>query len=394
MTNSAEERHIIDTILGYCDSGGTDLEADLMQIPVKAYTDAGRLQQEIDILFRQFPIIVGHTQQLAEPGQFLTHNTTGVPILVTRNRDGLVKAFLNVCRHRGARVANEPCGKANTFSCPYHGWTYDLDGRLRGLRHAESFGAIDKATHGLVELPAFERHGLIWVRPSVSEHTSDMVATDTGGIDIDAWLAPMAQQLASLDLANHVVYKQWSIDRDMNWHIALEGFQEQYHFCSAHKHTACSAYLDNQGVFLDQYPHVRHSVPLAGIEQLRAQPQDEWSYRKNFMTQNYLFPCNFIQVMTDHVYIHSILPTGPNSCIFQCLMLIPEPAVEDKAKRYWEANYDVVRRVFDEDFAIGEGIQAGLATQANEHFTIGRFESGIQLARKALDDALAGRLRA
>jgi phenylpropionate dioxygenase-like ring-hydroxylating dioxygenase large terminal subunit len=382
-SNQAEEQEIIETVLAYCENGATHLQPDVMKIPVLEYTDADQLSREVDILFRQFPIIVGHVSELSSPGDFITHDSTGVPMLITRNRQGAVKAFLNVCRHRGARVEAQPCGKANTFACPYHSWTYDVDGNLRGLPKDANFGEIDKSEFGLVELPAFERYGLIWVRPSTS-------ATP---VDIDAWLAPMAEQLESLELQGHVIFKQWAVPREMNWHIALEGFQEQYHFCSAHKHTACSAYLDNQGVFLNQYPHVRHSVPLAGIENLKQQPSDEWSYRKNFMTQNYLFPCNFVQVMTDHVYIHTIIPTGQTSCIFQCQMLIPEAADSEKAQKYWQANYNVVQQVFDEDFVIGESIQAGLNTGANAHFTIGRFESGLQMARQSLNDALAGRLK-
>lgn len=382
-TNQAEERAIIETVLGYCDNGGTHLQPDVMQIPVTEYTDPERLNREIEVLFRQFPIIVGHASALAAPGDFFTHNSTGVPMLIARNRVGEVKAFLNVCRHRGARVEQQPCGKANTFSCPYHSWTYDLDGNLRGLPKDTNFGDIDKSELGLVALPAFERFGLIWVRPSPS----------SAPVDIDAWVAPMAEQLESLDLKSHVVFKEWAVKREMNWHIALEGFQEQYHFCSAHKNTACSAYLDNQGVFLDQYPHVRHAVPLAGIEKLKDQPKDEWSYRRNFMTQNYLFPCNFVQSMTDHVYIHTIIPTGQTSCIFQCQMLIPEAANTEKAEKYWQANYNVVQEVFDEDFVIGESIQAGLNAGANQHFTIGRYESCLQMARRSLADALAGRLK-
>lgn len=382
--NSTEEIDIIETVLGFCENGSTHLEPGVMRIPVSNYTDPERYAREVDTLFREFPIIVAHTTQLAEPGEFITHDATGVPMLVTRGRSGDIKAFLNVCRHRGARVESQPCGKANTFSCPYHNWTYDLDGDLRGLKQPEGFGEIDRAEFSLIELPAFERFGLIWVRPSVSAEP----------IDIDAWLAPMAEQLGSLDLENHVVFKTWTLARNMNWHIALEGFQEAYHFCSAHKNTACSAYLDNQGVYLDKYPHVRHAVPVANIERLKDRPQDEWSYRRHFMTQNYLFPCNFAQVMTDHVYIHTIIPTGLGSCEFQCMMLIPEAAETDKVRQHWEANYDVVRRVFDEDFAIGESIQAGLATGANEHFTVGRYENCVQLARKTLDDALQGSLTA
>ncbi|MBT3696380.1 MAG: Rieske (2Fe-2S) protein, partial [Gammaproteobacteria bacterium] len=186
--NQAEEREIIATVLGYCENGGTHLQPDVMKIPVIEYTDSDQLRREVDILFRQFPIIVGHVSQLSAPGTFFTHNATGVPMLITRNRDGAVKAFLNVCRHRGARVEQQACGKANTFSCPYHSWTYDLDGNLRGLPKDANFGDIDKSELGLVELPSFERHGLIWVRPSTS-------ATP---VDIDAWLAPMADQLESL----------------------------------------------------------------------------------------------------------------------------------------------------------------------------------------------------
>jgi phenylpropionate dioxygenase-like ring-hydroxylating dioxygenase large terminal subunit len=384
MTTSPEEKSIIKTVLEYCDSGATHMEAETVLSPVGNYTDPDQLQREIETLFRKFPIIVGHREQLAEPGQYFTHDDTGIPILVTRIRGGNVKAFLNVCRHRGARVANEPCGKANTISCPYHGWTYDLDGKLRGIRQPAGFDQLNKESLGLVEIPAFERFGLIWVRPSAGDDE----------VDIDAWLQPMAEQLNSIDLHQHIIFREWSIHRDMSWRIALEGFQECYHFCAAHKDTACSAYLDNQSVFINQYPHVRHAVPLAQVAKLGNQDPDTWDYRANFMTQNYLFPCNFIQVMRDHVYVHTIIPTGVGTCVFKCLMLIPEPAVTEKAQKYWEANYKVVRTVFDEDFAIGEGIQKGFAAGANENFIIGRFETSVQLGHKVIDDALEGRLTA
>lgn len=382
MPNSSEELSIIETVLAYCESGSTHLEPDVMLNPVTHYTDTARLKQEMDILFRQFPIIVGHVEQLAEPGQFFVHDDTGIPILVTRNRAGEVKAFINVCRHRGARVVNKPCGKANTFSCPYHSWTYDLDGGLRGMRQPYGFNELDKDAHGLVQLPAFERFGLLWVRPQPAD----------AEINIDSWLAPMEEQLGALNLQSYSVFREWSVPRNMSWRLALEGFQESYHFCSAHRTTACSSYLDNQSVFVDHYPHFRHSVPLSKIVELKGTSPDTWDYRSNFMTQNYLFPCNFVQAMTDHVYIHTIIPTGPGTCVFKCMMLIPEAAESEKAQRYWEKNYEVVRTVFNEDFAIGEGIQKGFEANVNENFIFGRYESGLHLGQKAIDDALAGRL--
>ena len=384
MTISTEEARITEAMLKHCADGTTDMQPALMRNPVTTYTDPDVLAREVDILFRKFPIIMGHASKLPEPATYFTNDDLGVPILITRNTAGEVKAFMNVCRHRGARLTDTPCGAAKTLSCPYHKWTYDLDGNLRGLPQAAGFGDIDKQALGLVELPAFERFGLIWVRPSAGEEA----------LDLDAWIAPMAEQLASLGLENHVVFKEWSLDRNMNWHLALEGFQESYHFCGAHEHTACSAYLDNQSVWTDLYPHVRHSVPLPTIVDLNEVAPENWDHRPHYMTQNYVFPCNYVQVMTDHVYIHTIIPTGIDTCIFKCMMLIPEAPQSEKAERYWGKNYDVIRTVFNEDFEIGENIQKGLSTGANTEFLFGRYEIGLHLGTKAIQDALAGRLSA
>ncbi|HAD28775.1 MAG TPA: (2Fe-2S)-binding protein [Rhodobacteraceae bacterium] len=383
MKTSTEEIDIIKTTLKHCEDGSTDLQPKIMRNPVSIYTDPENLKNEVEILFRKFPIIVGHREQLAEPGSFFTHDDTGVPMLIVRTNDNKIKAFMNICRHRGARLTVGPCGKSKTFSCPYHKWTYDLTGALRGLPQAGGFGEIDKSQLGLIELPSFERYGLIWVRPSAGENS----------IDLASWIAPMEEQLSSLELENHTIYKEWSLNRKMNWHLALEGFQESYHFCGAHEHTACSAYLDNQSVWLDKYPHARHSVPLPTVVKMKDEPLSDWKYRPHFMTQNYVFPCNYIQVMTDHVYVHTIIPTGIDTCVFKCMMLIPEPAKTDKAKQYWQKNYNVVRTVFNEDFEIGENIQKGLNSGANKDFLFGRYEIGLHLGAKAIQDALSGSLK-
>lgn len=382
MSATAQEREIIAKILEYSESGGTDMLPEIMHNPVSNYTDPDQLDKEINILFRQFPIIVGHASELAEAGDFLTHNDLGVPILVTRNSDNNINAFLNVCRHRGARVEGRECGKARTFACPYHSWTYDLNGKLRGLPHPTGFDGIDKSALGLVELAAFVRFGMIWVVPSTQEKE----------VDIDAWLEPMAEQLGSLDIDDHVIFRKWSVNRNMSWRFALEGFQESYHFCHAHRDTACSSYLDNQSVHMQRYPHVRHAVPLTKVSELKDIDQKDWEYRPYFMTQNYLFPANFIQVMTDHIYVHTIIPTGPGTCVFQCMMLIAEAPQTDKAERYWKKNYEIIRTVFNEDFEIGENIQKGIDSGANQSFIFGKNECTLHYGQNTLEDALTGRL--
>jgi hypothetical protein len=206
--------------------------------------------------------------------------------------------------------------------------------------------------------------------------------------------ARMAEQLVGLGLQNHTVFRTWSLKRKMNWHLALEGFQESYHFCGAHEHTACAAYLDNQSVWIDKYPHVRHAVPLPTVVDLKDKAPKTWDPRPYFLTQNYIFPCSYVQVQTDHVYIRTIIPMGLDTCIFTCIILIPEAPKTEKAERYWQKSYDVIRTVFSEDFEIGENLKKGLKTGANTEFLFGRFEIGLDLGTKAIQDALAGRLTA
>ncbi|MGA0237643.1 MAG: aromatic ring-hydroxylating oxygenase subunit alpha [Acidimicrobiales bacterium] len=380
----AEERHIIRELLDLVERKSTQMLPEVGVNPVANYTDPAKLQQEIDVLFRQFPIAIAHRTDLAEPGDFITHDDTGVPMLVTRTEAGDVKAYLNVCRHRGARIEDEACGHARRFTCPYHSWTYDLDGALRGMPQPVGFDSVDRNERQLVELPAYEHHGLIWVVPSPQPEAIDMAA----------WLAPFDEQFSDLDLGSHVVFEKWALHRKMSWRLALEGFQESYHFCSAHRESACSNYLDNQSVWSDYGPHVRHSVPLPSLVELGDVPEDDWEYRRHFMTQNFVFPANFVQVMTDHVYVHTIIPTGPGTCVFQCIMLVPEAPATEKVERYWRANYDVVRRVFDEDFTIGEGIQRNFDAGVNETFVFGRYECGLHFGQQAIDEALSGSIAA
>ncbi|MFB0902092.1 MAG: Rieske (2Fe-2S) protein, partial [Acidimicrobiales bacterium] len=193
MGISAEERKIIRSILDQNEQDATQMLGQVMDNPVTKYTDPEQLQQEMDILFRNFPIVIAHSSELADVGDFLTHDDTGVPLLVTRSEQGDIKAFLNVCRHRGARIEGEPCGHARRFTCPYHAWTYGLDGGLRGMPQPVGFDSVDRSEHGLVELPAFERFGLIWVVPSPQD----------GAVDLDAWLAPMEEQFDGLGKLEH-----------------------------------------------------------------------------------------------------------------------------------------------------------------------------------------------
>ncbi len=135
------------------------------RLPTSDYVCPDLAGREWQSFFREHPQLIGLSGDLPETGSFFTVDDFGAPVLATRAADGRFRAFLNACRHRGARVAQSPRGKAERFSCPFHSWTYRNDGALHAVPDEAHFGSVDKPCMGLVELPAAEVAGLLFVHP-------------------------------------------------------------------------------------------------------------------------------------------------------------------------------------------------------------------------------------
>src|SRR6266481_774180 len=194
-----EELAVGRRLLGHIDGRTTDLADALFRNRTVNYSCRERAALERERLFRDRPIFMGLATRLAKPGDYFAEDVAGMPVLMTRGADGEVKAFANICRHRGAPVA-QGCGNARAFTCPYHGWTYDAAGKLLGTTDKVGFAGLDLASHGLVRLPAVEKHGLMFVRPK------PMATDESVGVDIDAGLGPLAADLAALKLETYPLY--------------------------------------------------------------------------------------------------------------------------------------------------------------------------------------------
>src|SRR6202167_3886972 len=157
----------------------TDTASQLVPFGPEQYTDPGIAQRERDLVFGRVPSIVAHASELPEPGDFITLQMPRNRVIVVRQQDGSVKSFVNVCRHRGALLEEQEQGRCRLFSCGYHRWSYNTDGSLRTITRDSTFGEVDKSQHGLIELPATERHGFIW-----------MVDEPTAQLDVASWLGP------------------------------------------------------------------------------------------------------------------------------------------------------------------------------------------------------------
>lgn len=336
------------------------------------YSDPVILQKEIDHIFRRVPLCLGHADQLREPGSMLARDLLGLPLLLVRDRDGEINVFLNVCRHRGARLVaaeGEVC-RASTLSCPYHAWTYDLNGALRVVPGAEAFPTLDKATRGLRRLPATVRHGLIWALMDPQQSTLD-VAGFLGGLDED---------LAALDLKSHRFYRQHARKRKTNWKLMMDAFQEVYHIKRLHARTIAPFFLERKAAGEGVGPHTRILVGRDRFAEARDLPRQQWDLRRHTTLTHVVFPNSLIIYHPDSTSHMGMFPTAPDEILFVHTLFIPHEPRNDKERDHWARNFEMIDEgVFGaEDLFISEQIQLGVKSGANDSFLLGRFEQHLR----------------
>lgn len=354
----------------HMDQGTTTVGAGMTYNDVSIYTDPARFALEIQTFFREYPIVLGFSCQIPQPGDFVTDDFSGVPVLMVRSRSGGVNAFLNVCRHRGSKVTLEECGKGRkVFTCPYHAWSYDLEGRLAGVPNREGFDGMDFAAHGLTPLPVAEKYGFIWVKPSPG-----------GRVDPEELLESLAPEIASYGLESWHHFKTVVLRKRMNWKMVMDTFLENHHLNKLHKNSVASIFLPDLGLFDGFGRNHRLMVARTSINELRSQPEAEWDLVKHTGIAYVMFPNTVFSPQGDHVEIMRVFPDGgrPDRSVMELAIYTPEPITSEKTKRHFDSNMKLALKVFEEeDFIIGESIQAGILSGAQERFTYGTVEPGL-----------------
>lgn len=360
---------LVEQIFRHLDQGTTDLAAEVGKIPVSRYTSADQLRREQEILFKKYPLLMGFSCQLDSPGSYLTDHFCGTPILVVRNNRGELNAFLNVCTHRGSGLV-ENCGKTGQdFICPYHGWSFDLEGNLASIPSGEYFPGLNRSDHALRPLPVAEKDGLIWVLPSAG-----------GSIDPDHHLGGLAQEFAHFGLGNYHHYETRILQHKMNWKLVIDTFLEPYHFSVLHRDSVGPILFPNLCLFEPFGLHLRETLPRRSIEQLRNQPRSAWDLITHTAIAYVLFPNTVFVMQGDHVETWRVFPAKNrvDECVMYLDFYIPEPATTESAKGHWARNMDLaIRTVVVEDFTISESMQQRFASGANEHLTTGLNEPAL-----------------
>ncbi|HYB99104.1 MAG TPA: SRPBCC family protein [Candidatus Limnocylindrales bacterium] len=365
--DTATQRQLLQRAFRLLDADATDMAEAPYVNAVATYVDAEAARRERESLFAREPLLVAFSSELAAPGSYLERSEGPVPILLTRSQAGAVSAFVNVCRHRGARVV-EGAGAASRFTCPYHGWTYDGGGRLCAMPYGEGFRGIDRATLSLRALPVQERYGMIFVRSGGDER-----------FDLDAQLGGAQRELAAFDLAAHVPFARSSVPVAMNWKLAVDTFLEAYHLPALHRQSLSPMILSVPSLW-DAFGRGGRMVALRrSFLELRGLPEEQWRLIPHATILYQLFPNTVLIYQGDHAELVQAWPGAtPDTCTVTFALLTPGPAGDEKTRRYFQSNFDLlVRTVCDEDFATGEKAQRAFCAGALESVIYGRNEPAL-----------------
>ncbi len=357
--------------------------AQARTLPGTSYSDADHHRRELDAVFRRDWVGVGLDIDVAAPGSYLATTAGDAPVLVVRDEHGELRAFQNVCRHRGAPVA-EGCGPVRALRCPYHSWVYRLDGSLaRAVGVGEPDG-FDPADFGLFEIgvTTFARSILVNLDP-------DAAPFDAG---------PLAAGLGPFRIDEMEVVRRDRYERAFNWKVLVENYSENYHTPSIHAQLPVAGYeypMECEGplVFAWDRPLEPRDPSEAAFH--RFGPRDEgWARTGEYMAPESFyngayvtcFPNTMLSMFAGFAATFRLTPTSPRTTVVERDYLWAPWVPEDRRIRDYEATSVVV----EQDLAICEALQRTYDARLSAHGVLStEHEAGVAHVHLLLARALA-----
>ena len=345
-----------------------------------SYTDPARLEAEERELFRGGPVLFALSCELNEPGSYQSATFGGVPLVVVRQDDGSLRAMVNACRHRAAPVVS-PGSRGtglNAISCPYHAWTYELDGKLRARPMAGDAFADVTLNCDLHQRAVAEKYGMIFVR-----------ATSTDPIDVDEFLSGAQDDLGSFDLGSYVHLDTRENTWNMNWKLVLDTFTESYHIRTLHRDSIAPAFNSDSVIFESFGRHLMSIGLRKNVLDELEKPREQWSIIPYGTMQYFIVPNALVVHQLDHIEVWRVEPLGVDRTRTRTSMYAPGPEVSEKAERYFLKNLDLLLQVTGtEDFPMMERIQANLMSGALPELVYGRNEGPLIHFHSSINHAI------
>lgn len=347
------------------------------------YTDSALFERERRGVFRRLPLMLAASCEVPASGDYKAMEVAGIPLLLARGRDGVVRTFLNACTHRGSRLAKD-CGHAARFTCPYHAWSFGLDGRLIGIAAKAEFGECPEDARNLVAFPTTERAGLIWA-----------ILDPAAPPEFEGFLHGIDRLLAGFDFASWTFFERRELP-GANWKLAFDAHLEFYHLPVLHRATFGSQ-MSNLAEYFYHGPHQRiglvttseHALEQDDLAGLAALPKEEWPIDTLLFGEWIIFPnvsINCFYKGGRGVIISQVFPgqTVGESVTVQMFLHQTPPADAQQADA--RAMSDFLGHVVgSEDLPMSRDQQQVLATGLLPRVQFGRNEGGLQHFHHWLD---------
>ena len=332
-------------LLNQYDAGAALEEA--YTIPASWYVEERMEQAERGNVFGCNWIAVGRLDQVQKEGQFFTVEVAGEPLVVVRGADGELRAFYNVCRHHAAAVANVPCGTVQHLRCPYHGWTYGLDGTLKGAPEFAGVCNFDRAANGLVP-----------VRVGMWEQFV-FISLDEKALELKEWLGDLPERVAPLAIGSLNFFERKSYTLDCNWKVYVDNYLDGgYHV--PHLHKGLNSVLDYKEYTIENSARYSlQSSPMVSSEEHASFAATRTGDRAYYY---WLYPNFMINIYRGVMDTNLVLPLGGDRCLVQFDFYFAD--VSESARSTNVESVAVSDRIQDEDVDICESVQQGLRSRA------------------------------
>lgn len=327
-----------------------DAAAELAQArtpPADWYTDPELAELERDAVFGRSWQVVARADQLVAAGSYVTALVGGEPVVAVRGADGTLRGFFNVCRHHAAAVATEECGTARQLRCPYHGWSYGLDGSLKGAPEFEGVADFDRSAHGLVPVAVAEWESFV------------LVCLDRSAPPLGEFLGGLASSLAPLGISRLSFFERRSYELRCNWKVFVDNYLDGgYHV--PHLHKGLNGVLRYAEYTIENGErHCLQSSPLrsepagAGLGELRAGERAHYFW---------LYPNFMLNLYEGVMDTNLVLPLAVDRTRVVFDFYFAD--VGASARERCRASVEAAERIQDEDVAICESVQRGLGSRA------------------------------